>query len=62
MQEKTISGDCSECESTYNVTYITELASDEYPQHCPFCGSQIEEVVDEYIDDDDFDENEEWQN
>ena len=60
MTEKIISAECISCESTYSVNYMTELSSDEYPQHCPFCGEVIEEISEEYIDDDEFDEKDEW--
>lgn len=60
MTEKNVLAECDECESTFNVNYDQELVSDEYPEFCPFCGERIEEVQEEYIDDDDFDEIEEW--
>jgi hypothetical protein len=34
--------------------------SDESPTFCPFCGERIEVLNEEYIEDEDFDENEEW--
>jgi len=34
--------------------------SDETPSFCPFCGERIEVLNEEYIDDEDFNENEEW--
>lgn len=52
--EKQVSGECHNCESTYDVSYVEELTSDDYPQFCPFCGEAIEELSEhDYIDDDD---------
>jgi hypothetical protein len=53
MTNKTLSGDCLNCESTYNVSFIEEMVSQELPQHCPFCGEIIEELSEEYIEDED---------
>jgi hypothetical protein len=36
------------------------MVSDETPNFCPFCGEKIEEISEEYIEDDNFDENTEW--
>jgi len=30
------------------------------PEHCPFCGEQIEELSEDYIEDDDDLDNGEW--
>lgn len=57
---KAFSGDCLSCESQYNVEFIQEEVSQEYPEHCPFCGEVIEELTEDYIEDDDELENEEW--
>ena len=59
MTNKVISGECLNCESTYSVEYVEQLVSSELPEHCPFCGEVIEELSEEYIEDDDLDENDE---
>jgi hypothetical protein len=61
MTNKQISGECHSCESSFEVGYVEELVSQEYPEHCPFCGEVIEEIQEEYIEDDDDDmDNGEW--
>ena len=55
--DKEVTGECSECESTFVIQYAEELVSQDYPEHCPFCGERIEDITEEYIDDDIFDEN-----
>ena len=60
MTDKTISGQCDNCESTYEVEYMEEMVSQEYPEHCPFCGEVIEEITESYIEDDDSVAEEEW--
>lgn len=57
MTEKIISGECISCESTYTIQYIEELTSSEYPEHCPFCGEPIEDITEEYIDEEDYSED-----
>jgi hypothetical protein len=39
---------------------MTEMVSQELPEICPFCGEQIEELSEDYIEDDDDLDNEEW--
>ena len=60
MTDKTVSGECSNCESSYNVEYVEELVSEQYPEHCPFCGEIIDELSEGYIEDDDSIDEEEW--
>ena len=60
MTNKSLSGDCLSCESTYSVSYMEEMVSQELPEYCPFCGEQIEELSEDYIEDDDELEDEEW--
>lgn len=60
MTNKVVTGECLECESTYAVEFVEQLVSSELPEHCPFCGSVIEELSEEYIEDDDSEDNEEW--
>ena len=57
--EKSIVAECSNCESSFNVNYVEELVSEEYPEYCPFCGEIIDEVQEEYIDEDDEDDDDE---
>jgi NAD-dependent SIR2 family protein deacetylase len=61
MTDKSLSGECLSCESTYSVSYMEEMVSQELPEHCPFCGEQIEELSEDYIEDDDDDlDTKEW--
>ena len=53
MTNKTVSGECLECESTYIVEYVEQLVSQELPEHCPFCGATIVEISEEYSEDED---------
>jgi len=60
MTQKQLSGECLSCESTYSVSFMEELVSQDLPEHCPFCGEIIEELSEDYIDEDDNLDNEEW--
>ena len=61
MTNKNLSGECLSCESTYNVSFMEEMVSQEYPEHCPFCGEIIEELSEDYIEDDEDDlDTKEW--
>jgi len=60
MTHKQITAECNNCESSFGVEYVEELVSQEYPEHCPFCGEVIDEIHEEYIEDDDDGETEEW--
>ena len=58
---KTITAECSSCESSYDIIYEETLVSEEYPEICPFCGEQIDELTEsDYIEDDDAMDNQEW--
>ena len=58
---KTITAECSSCESSYDIIYQEQLVSEEYPEICPFCGEQIDELTEsDYIEDDDAMDNQEW--
>ena len=57
MTNKVISGECLECESTYSVEFVEQLVSQSLPEFCPFCGDPIEDLSEEYIEDDDLDED-----
>jgi hypothetical protein len=61
MTEKNLSGECLSCESSYSISFMEELASQDLPEHCPFCGEVIEELQEEYIEDEDDLDNEEWE-
>jgi len=62
MTNKVISGECLNCESTYAVEYVEQLVSTELPEHCPFCGELIDELSEDYIeDDDDCEDEDEWE-
>jgi hypothetical protein len=58
--ERQVTGECSSCESHYTIAFVEEIVSAELPEYCPFCGETIEEITEDYIEDDDFNENEEW--
>ena len=60
MSEKITTAECENCESTCEIAFEEDYVSDESPTFCPFCGERIEVLNEEYIDDEDFDENEEW--
>lgn len=62
MTDRTVSGDCASCESTYEVTFVDTLVSEELPEHCPFCGERIETLSEEYIEDDELDMGDQWEN
>ena len=53
MTNKIVAGECLECESSYYVEYVEQLVSQEIPEHCPFCGTRIEDVTEESMDDED---------
>ena len=59
---KSINGECSNCESTFSVTYSDMIASKEYPEYCTFCGDPIDELSEDYIEEseDDFEDEETW--
>ena len=61
MTQKQLSGECSSCESTYSIAFMEELVSQDLPEICPFCGEHIEELSEDYIEDDEDDmDNGEW--
>ena len=39
---------------------MEEMVSQELPEHCPFCGEVIQELSEDYIEEDDELDNEEW--
>jgi 5'-3' exonuclease len=63
MKNKTVTGNCNECDSAYDVQFVEELTSQELPEFCPFCGESIDDLSEEYIEDDDImdEENSEWE-
>jgi hypothetical protein len=61
MTTKTITAECHNCESSYDIVYMEELVSEQYPEICPFCGEHIEELSEEeYIEDDELNDDEKW--
>ena len=61
MTNKVLTGECSNCESTYTVEFMEEMVSQDLPEHCPFCGEIIEELSEDYIEDEEDDmDNGEW--
>jgi Fe-S cluster biogenesis protein NfuA len=60
MTHKQISGECSSCESSYEVAFVEQLVSQELPEHCPFCGEVIEDLTESYIEDEDDLDDEQW--
>jgi hypothetical protein len=58
MTNKSMTGDCSSCESTYSIEFTEELVSEEFPEYCPFCGETIDELSEEYAEEDDDPEDE----
>ena len=63
MNEKVLTCECSNCESSYGVQFYTEYVSDETPQFCPFCGESVDDIQEEYIEeDDDFLDDDNWEN
>ena len=60
MATKTITAECNNCESSYDIIYMEELVSEQYPEICPFCGEHIEEIQEEYIEDDNDDDDNKW--
>jgi hypothetical protein len=61
MTTRTITAECSNCESSYDVIYMEELVSEELPEFCPFCGEAIESLSEEeYIDEDDDSDEDKW--
>lgn len=60
MTAKLITAECENCDSSFEVAYAQEMVSDDTPNFCPFCGERIEDIQEEYIEDDELDENDEW--
>jgi hypothetical protein len=52
---KIVTGECLNCESSYEVAFVEQLVSQPLPEHCPFCGELIEDIQEEYIDEDEQD-------
>ena len=61
MKDKQVSAECTNCDSSFAIGYVEEFVSNELPEYCPFCGEQIEDIQEEYIEDEDDDlDNGEW--
>ena len=52
---KVVTGECLNCESSYEVAFVEQLVSQEIPEHCPFCGEIIDDITEEYIEEDEQD-------
>ena len=59
MITKNITGECNNCDSYFSVEYKVEMVSQEIPEHCPFCGELIEEISEEFVENDEIEE-EDW--
>ena len=61
MSDKYIVADCVQCESSYEISFATEVVSTNLPEFCPFCGEVIEKenIQDESAEDDDLDDEDE---
>lgn len=57
--EKIVSVECNYCESSFEIAYVEEMVSDDEPSFCPFCGERIENIQEQYIDEDELDEDDE---
>ena len=57
MTEKLVTAECENCDSSFELAYAEEMVSDETPNFCPFCGERIEDIQEEYIDEDELDED-----
>lgn len=55
---KSINGECNNCESSFVIHYTEMFTSKEYPEYCPFCGEPIDELSEDYIEDEDDSEDE----
>ena len=63
MNEKILTCECTNCESSFGIQYYSEYVSKDEPQYCPFCSELIEDIQEEeYIEEDDFFEDENWEN
>ena len=61
MSTRTITAECSSCESSYDVSFMEELVSEDLPEFCPFCGETIDSLSEEeYIEDDELDDDDKW--
>jgi len=61
MGTKTITAECLNCESSYDMIYMEELVSEEYPEFCPFCGETIESLTEEEEDIEDDSDEDKWE-
>lgn len=57
MTEKLVTAECENCDSSFEMAYAEEMVSDGIPNFCPFCGERIEDIQEEYIDEDELDED-----
>jgi hypothetical protein len=45
-----IKRECVDCSSSYHVSFDSDDVDGLEPEYCPFCGSAIEDEMDEYDD------------
>ena len=57
MKNRIFKAACLECESDYYVHFIDAFVDGE-PTHCPFCGSEVDDISEEYINEEDDNEDE----
>jgi hypothetical protein len=60
MTQKQLAAECENCESSYSIAFVEEFVSQELPEHCPFCGERIEELSEDYVDEEDDLNEEDW--
>ena len=61
MNEKQVTVECTSCESSFDLVYVQQFTSQELPQYCPFCGEEVEDIQERYIEDEDSDLDEKWE-
>ena len=52
MKNKIFKAACLQCESDYIVHFIDAFVDGD-PNYCPFCGSEVDDISEEYIDGED---------
>jgi hypothetical protein len=60
MTHKQLTGECLSCESSYSIAFMEELVSQDLPEICPFCGETIDELSEDYADDEDDLDESDW--
>jgi predicted nucleic acid-binding Zn-ribbon protein len=61
MSHRAVTGSCDSCESSFTISFEEAFVSEDDPEFCPFCGEVIEELTEEYIEDEDSeDDDDKW--